>query len=276
MGVHPTAIVDDSAQLDEGVEIGPYAVVGAGVRLGARTRIHAHAMVSGKTTLGDDCEVYPQAVLGALPQDRKLDDDNDAGTLTIGARNIFRESVTIHGGTPFGTGYTSIGDDCMFLVGSHVGHDAQIGSHVVFTNGAMVAGHSTVDDYAILGAMVGIHQFARVGAYAMIGAGAMVSHDAPPFSLVQGDRARLVGVNVVGLKRAQIATEELALLKRAFRTLFWRPGTLESRIKNTVAMAGDDARIRCVLDFIRASRRGVCMPRTPRPLLQDESAELES
>jgi UDP-N-acetylglucosamine acyltransferase len=264
MAVHPTAIVAPGAELGEDVEIGPYCTVGPRVRLGARCRLVAHVVVDGDTWLGEDNDVYPFAVIGSTPQDKKLR-AGDAGRLRIGAHNRIREHVTIHGGTSFGGGVTTIGDHNMVLVGAHIGHDATVGSHVVFTNGAMAAGHTSIGDRAILGAMVGIHQFARVGKMAMVGAGAMVSHDAPPFSMVQGDRAKLVAVNLVGLHRNGFTAEQKALVKRVFRLLFWRAGTLHQRLEFVRSSAlHRDPICREIVDFVAASKRGVCSPRSGR------------
>jgi UDP-N-acetylglucosamine acyltransferase len=265
MGIHPTAIVAPGAQLGEDVEIGPFCTVGPGVRLGARTRLHTHVVVDGDTWIGDDCELYPFSVIGCHPQDKKLKNGDLGGKLRIGHHNRIRESVTIHGGTTFGTGQTTVGDHNMFLVGAHIGHDATVGNHVVFTNGAMAAGHTVIGDRAILGAMVGIHQFARVGKLAMVGAGAMVSHDAPPFATVQGDRAKLVAVNLVGLHRNGYSAEQKALIKRVFRLLFWRAGTLHQRLEFIRCSAlHRDPVCREVVDFVAASKRGVCSPRSGR------------
>ena len=171
MAIHPTAIVAPSAELGEDVDIGPYCVVGARVRLGDRVRLESHVVVDGDTWIGNDSEIFPFATIGCQPQDKKLKGDEAGGRLRIGEHNRIRESVTIHGGTAYGSGETRIGDHNMLLVGAHIGHDATVGSHVVFTNGAMAAGHTVIGDRAILGAMVGIHQFARIGRLAMIGAG---------------------------------------------------------------------------------------------------------
>lgn len=265
MGVHPTAVVAQGAELGTDVEIGPYCIVGAQVRLGDRTRLHSHVVVDGDTWIGADCEIYPHAVVGTLPQDKKLKAGDRGGRLRIGANNRIREHVTIHGGTAHGTGTTTIGDNNMLLVGCHIGHDATVGSNVVFTNGAMAAGHTWVGDRAILGAMVGVHQFARVGTLAMIGAGAMLSHDAPPFALVQGDRARLIGVNLVGLHRGGFSAEQAAVVKRVYRLLFWRHGNLAEKMDfiRTTALGRDDL-CRSILDFVAGSKRGVCMPRGRR------------
>src|SRR5690606_18298387 len=143
-------------------------------------RLVAHVVIDGDTWVGEDCELFPFCSVGTTPQDKKLKSTGEPARLRIGNNNRIREHVTIHGGTPFGGGTTTVGNDNMLLVGAHIGHDATVGSNVVFTNGAMAAGHTEIGDRAILGAMVGIHQFARVGKLAMVGAGAMVSHDAPP------------------------------------------------------------------------------------------------
>ncbi|MBM3961486.1 MAG: acyl-ACP--UDP-N-acetylglucosamine O-acyltransferase [Planctomycetes bacterium] len=265
MGIHPTAIVAHGAQLGDDVEIGPFCTVGPQVRLGARTRLISHCVIDGDTWLGDDCEVFPFAVLGVTPQDKKLKAGDAAGKLRIGAHNRIRENVTIHGGTPFGGSTTTVGDHNMILVGAHIGHDATVGNHVVFTNGAMAAGHTVIGDRAILGAMVGIHQFARVGRMAMVGAGAMVSHDAPPFAMVQGDRAKMVAVNLVGLHRNGFSAEQRSLVKRVFRLLFWRTGTLQQRLDNVrQGQLFRDPLCREIVDFVAASKRGVCSPRTTR------------
>lgn len=263
MEVHPTAVVAPSAELADDVEIGPYCVIGPDVRLGPGTRLHANVIIEGDTWLGASCEVFPFAVLGTTPQDKKLRAGETGGQLRIGDRNRIREYSTIHGGTSFGGGLTRIGDDNMLLVGCHVGHDATIGNHTVFTNGAMAAGHTTIEDGAILGAMTGIHQFARVGQLAMVGAGAMVSLDVPPFSMVQGDRARLVGVNVVGLQRHEYPPRQRALIRRLFRLLFWRGGTMRQKVDalRESPFALDPACVK-VLDFVATSKRGVCTPRS--------------
>lgn len=265
MRIHPSAIVAPGAELGEDVEIGPFCTIGPKVRLGARTRLLSHVVVDGDTWLGTDCEVYPGAVIGCTPQDKKLKAGDSPGKLRIGDHNRIREHVTLHGGTPFGGGVTTIGDHNMLLAGSHIGHDATVGNNVVFTNGAMAAGHTSIGDRAILGAMVGIHQFARVGKLAMVGAGAMVSHDAPPFAMVQGDRAKLVAVNNVGMHRAGYTAEQKALVRRVFRLLFWRAGTLNQRLEVVLSSPmSKDPVCREIVAFVTESRRGVCSPRPGR------------
>ena len=273
--VHPTAVVDDGAVLAPGVEIGAYCVIGPNVRLGPRCSLQAHVVIEGHTEIGADCEVFPFAVLGTRPQDKKLRGKENHGVLQIGTSNIIREHVTIHGGTVHGNGVTRIGDHNMLLAGCHVGHDAVIGNHVVFTNAAMVAGHTSIADRVILGAMVGVHQFARVGEGAMIGAGSMLSHDAPPFALVQGDRARLVGVNLVGMNRVGIGDDDAAAIKRAYRMLFWQNGKISARVESVrKSELGSNKLVVKVLDFVAGSHRGLCMPRGGRVLHGRETGDV--
>lgn len=273
--VHQTALIADGADLGEGVEIGPYCIIGPETRIGPGCRLHAHVVIQGDTDLGANCELFPFAVLGTKPQDKKLAGTMTLGVLRIGDNNIIREHVTIHGGTPHGRGLTSIGNRNMLLAGCHIGHDSSVGSDVIFTNAAMVAGHTWIGDRAVLGAMVGIHQFARVGELAMIGAGAMLSHDAPPFALVQGDRARLVGVNLVGMRRAGIGSEDSTAVKRAYRMLFWHNGRLTERIESVrKSELANNLSVRRVLDFIADSHRGVCMPRYGRTFHGRDTGEV--
>lgn len=284
--IHATAHVAPGAELGAGVVIGPGCIVGPRVRIGEGCVLHPHVVVQGDTELGPHCELFPYVCLGVRPQDKKLrahaeqlrrdgwiDEDGQwLGRLRIGAENEVRENVTLHGGTPFGSGITRIGDRNMFLAGSHVGHDSTVGSECIFTNGAMAAGHSEVQDGAILGAMAGVHQFARIGRHAMIGAGSMVSQDTPPFSLVQGDRARLIAVNLIGLRRAGFAQEQVNLIKRVFRLLFWRGGPLEGRIAQARDFGGGDPLAEEILRFVESSERGVCSPRG-RPAPGEEPME---
>jgi UDP-N-acetylglucosamine acyltransferase len=198
MKQHPTAIVDPRAEIASDVEIGPYAVIHAGVRMGARCRVHAFA------------------VIGDLPQDKRA---GDAPTrVEIGEGNVFREHVTVHRGTR--DSITRIGSNNLFMVGCHVAHDVTIGSHCVIANAVQLAGHSTLEDYATFGGLAGIAQFVRVGESAFVAAGAMVERDVPPFCIVQGDRARVRAVNRVGLERRGVPRESIAEIERVFRAIF--------------------------------------------------------
>lgn len=274
-GIHPAAHVATGAEIGPGVVIGPGCSVGPHVRLGEGCVLHSNAIVHGDTHIGPGCELFPFSVLGVRPQDKKLrihadrlrdegwlDDEGQwLGKLRIGAQNEVRENVTVHGGTPYGAGVTRIGDRNMLLAGAHIGHDSKVGDDCVFTNGAMAAGHSEIQDGAVLGAMVGVHQFARIGRYAMVGAGSMVSQDVPPFGLVQGDRARVIAVNLVGLRRGGFPVEKIALVKRVYRLLFWRSGLLEDRVAQARAFADGDPLAEEILRFVESSERGVCVAR---------------
>lgn len=261
MQVHETAVVHEQTRLGAGVEIGPYCVIGPHVRLGDGCRLHTHVVIEGDTEVGENTEIWPFASLGAYPQDKKLSSNAGGGKLRIGRDNQLREYVSISPGTSIGRNLTSIGDRNMLLMGAHVGHDAEIGSHVVMTNGAMAAGHVKVEDHAVLGAMVGVHQFCRVGKLAMAGAGAMLSKDAPPYSLVHGDRARVRGVNVIGMRRGGYNGEDVAIVKRAYRLLFWRSVVMAERIRSVTRLFGDNELVQEILEFMRGSRRGVLMSR---------------
>ena len=261
MQVHPTAIVHEGAQLGTDVVIGPYCVVGPQVRLGDGCRLHAHVLISGDTHIGPRCEFWPFAHIGGIAQDKKLTAESPQGAIRIGSDNKFREYVTINPGTPNGVGTTTLGSNIMMLINSHIGHDVVVGDHVVMTNGAMAAGHTTIEAQAVLGALVGAHQFCRIGRLAMCAAGAMVAKDAPPFAMVQGDRARIRGVNVIGMRRAGFSPEDVGVVKRAFRTLFWRSDPIENRLARARETWGQHSLVAEILKFMEETKRGVLMAR---------------
>ncbi len=214
--IHETAIVDRHAELGVDVEIGPYAIVEAGARLARGVRLFAHAVVRGPTELGEGCEVHPFAVVGGPPQAKKH--EGGPSPTRLGARNVVREHVTIHGGTEGRA--TSIGDRNLFMVGAHVAHDVVVGSDCVVANGVQLAGHVTVGDFATFGGLAAVAQFARIGEGAFVAGGAMCERDVPPFVIVQGDRARVRALNVVGLRRRGVPEASVRALKAAFRALF--------------------------------------------------------
>lgn len=255
MTIHPTALIDPRAELGADVEIGPFCVVGPGVVIGASSELMAHATVMGPCVLGQGCRVFPNAVVGTEPQDTKY--RGEPTRLVVGAGTVFREGATAHRGTAAGRGETRIGRGCLFLANSHVAHDCVVGNQVVFANSAAIAGHTEVGDHAILGAMVGLHQNARIGRLAMIGAGAMVSQDIPPFMLAQGDRARLVGLNVIGLRRASIEPSVIEAIRGAFRLLFASGQPLSDAIASLRCSASLLPELQELLLFVESSRRGV-------------------
>jgi UDP-N-acetylglucosamine acyltransferase len=214
--VHPTAVVDRHAELAPDVVVGPYAIVEAGVILGPGCVLHPHAIVRGPALLGPGNVVHPFAVIGGEPQAKRH--AGGPGRLEIGEHNVFREHVTVHGGTEWRA--TRIGSHNLMMVGSHAAHDALVGSHCVFANGAQLAGHAVVEDWATFGGLSGVAQHVRVGESAFVAAAAACERRVPPFVVVQGDRARVRGLNVVGLRRRGVPDESIAALRRAVRKLW--------------------------------------------------------
>lgn len=257
--IHPTAIVDAAAQIGEGAVIGPYCIVGAQVKLGARVRLHGHVVIDGRTTIGEDSEIYPFSSIGSPPQDLKY--KGEASELQIGARCRIREHVTINPGTQGGGMLTRIGDDCLIMVGAHVAHDCQIGHHVILVNNATLAGHVQVGDFAIIGGNSAVHQFVRIGAHAMIGGMSGVESDVIPYGTVMGDRARLAGLNLVGLERRGFSRDDIRTLRSAYRMLFAPEGTFSERLESVAESYSAVTPVADVVAFVRAkSSRALCQP----------------
>jgi len=254
--VHPHAVVDPSAKLGDDVTIGAFSYVGPGVELGAGVVIANHASVTGATRLGARTQVHPFAAVGGNPQDKKY--AGEPTRLEIGADCQIREGVTVHRGTPQGGGTTRLGDDVMLMNGAHVAHDCQIGSHVVIASFCGLAGHVTVSDFAVLGAYTGIHQHARIGESVMTAANAKLSKDAPPFALVAGDHARVIGMNSIGLRRRGFSDDTMRDIKHAFHLLFASKLRLEVAIARARDEAGASDEVKRLLQFIETSERGVC------------------
>jgi len=268
--VHPTAIVTAGAELDTGVRVGPYAVIGRHVKIGAGTTIGAHAVIDGRTTIGRDNRIFQFASVGAEPQDLKY--RGEESRLEIGDRNIIREFATLNPGTQGGGLLTSVGDQNLFMVYSHVAHDSHVGSHCVLANSATLAGHVTLEDHVIVGGLAAIHQFVRVGESALLGGGSMVIHDVPPFCTASGDRAVLRGLNVVGLKRRGFGPERVRAIKRAYRVLFLSGQPFAQAQAAAAAELGTEPDVARMLAFIAASTRGVA-PAAKRGGAEDESGE---
>ncbi|MGK9169835.1 acyl-ACP--UDP-N-acetylglucosamine O-acyltransferase [Inquilinus limosus] len=253
--LHPTSIIAAGAEIGLGTRIGPYAVIGAGVRLGRDNVVGPHAVVEGDTEIGDRNHIFQFASVGAPPQDLKWDSGNSR--LRIGNDNVFREHVTIHSGAARPLGVTRIGDGNLFMANAHVGHDCRIGSHTRFVNGAMIAGYGEVGDHAFLSGLVAVHQFTRIGAFAFVAAGAMVSQDVPPFCLAQGDRARLVSLNEVGLRRNGFIEADVLMLRKVFRMLFRGVGTKAERMAAVDHAYGERRGIDLLLRFLSDTKRGL-------------------
>jgi UDP-N-acetylglucosamine acyltransferase len=253
--IHPTAVIETGAELGQGVQIGPYTVIGPEVRIGDGCVIGPHVVVEGRTTIGERNRIYQFASIGAAPQDERY--HGQPTELVIGDDNIIREYVTIQPGMVAERPLTTVGSGNMFMALSHIAHDCKVGDGTRFANGATLAGHVEVGDYAWISGLVAIHQFARIGAHAFVAGGAMVPHDVPPFCLVQGDRARLVGLNEVGLKRHGYSSQEVLNLRRAYKMLFRRPGTKDERMAQVRAELGDSRGVDRLLAFMETSKRAV-------------------
>lgn len=256
MGIHETAVVHSDATIADTAEIGPFAVVGAGVTLAEGVRVGPHCVLEGDTTVGAATHLTAHVALGGAPQDKKH--DGSPTRLVIGARNVIREFVTVHRGSSSGRGETRIGDDNYFMANSHIAHDCVVGSGVMLANSAAIAGHCQVGDGAVLGGLAGVHQYVRIGRLAMVGAGAMCAQDVPPFTIAQGDRARLFGLNIVGLRRAGIEPESLRALKTAWRTVFTSGLAMRAGMYQARMAIGDEAAANELLAFLEGAERGVC------------------
>jgi UDP-N-acetylglucosamine acyltransferase len=254
--IHPTAIIDPRAQIAEGVEIGPYSVIEKDVFIGKGTKIGPHVVIREGTEIGKACQIFQFASIGEAPQ--FVGYKGEKTFLQIGDHNIIREFVTLHRGTAKGGGKTVIGNENFIMAYSHVAHDCQIGNQVVMANGATLAGHILIEDFAIIGGLTAIHQFCRVGTYAIIGGVSGVLMDIPPYTKAQGDRVKLFGLNTVGLKRANFSEKTLRALKKAYRIIFRSGLTLERAMKQV----GEDEisqmpEVQHFLQFIQGSKRGI-------------------
>ena len=256
--VHPSAVVDPTARLGDGVRIGAFTLVGPEVEIGDGTEVGAHCSITGPARIGRDNRFAGHAAIGGDPQDKKF--RGERVELVIGDRNSIREFVTVNRGTGEGGGVTTIGDDNWLLAYTHVAHDCRVGSHCVFSNNATLAGHVEIGDHVILSGFAGVHQFCRIGAHAFIGMGAFVNGDVPPFVMVAQDGyGRPRGVNAEGLKRRGFERDRVAAIKRAYRALYMSGGSLADARARLAELAADSDDVRALLDFI---------DRGDRPLLR--------
>jgi UDP-N-acetylglucosamine acyltransferase len=261
--VDPTALVHPAARIGPGTTVGPYATIGPEVTIGARCRIGASVVIDGCTEIGDDTQIFPMASIGLAPQDLKY--KGERTRLSIGRGNTFREFVTVNRGTMGGGGHTTIGDQNLFMAYVHVAHDCHIGNQTIFGNGATLGGHVTVEDFATISAYSGVHQFCRVGQHAYIGGYTVVTKDAVPYGKAVGNRARIYGLNSIGLARRGFTREVIGQLKRAYRYL------LQSKLNTSRALVQieqdptlSSPEVRYLVDFIRSSSRGVILRRPSR------------
>ncbi len=259
--IHPTAIVEKGAVIGQGVKVGAYAYVGPQVVLGNNVEIFPHAIVQGRTEIGDHTKVFSFACIGYNPQVTGLKDEDTH--ISIGSHNLIREHVTIHPGTQRGGGITRIGDHCMLMVASHVAHDCQVGSHVIMANNATLGGHVVVGDFVNIGGLSGVHQHVRLGQGCIIGGLSGVEGHVIPYGSVLGNRARLGGLNLIGLKRRDLSRTAIHALRTAYRLLFADEGTLVERIEDVQELFSSEPAVMEIIDFIKNHNNGarpLCLP----------------
>lgn len=261
--IHHTAIVEDGANLDSDVEIGPFSIIGSGVSLAGGVRVHSHVVITGATEIGTGTVIYPHVVIGGAPQFR-----SDKGTdtrIVIGADNVIREHVTINRGSNVGGGLTRVGSRGYFMAYSHIAHDCHIGDGVTFANGAQLGGHCGIGDGVNIGGLAAIQQFSQIGSYAFVGGVTGVPGDVIPYGMVWGDRARLQGFNLIGLKRRGLSRDRIHAMLAAFRAMFSGEGSFAARVARTAERWHDIPEIIEITRFIQSKRkRPLCMP--PREL----------
>ncbi|MBI5521940.1 MAG: acyl-ACP--UDP-N-acetylglucosamine O-acyltransferase [Desulfarculus sp.] len=255
MNIHPTAVVDQSANIAPDAVIGPYTFIGPGVSIAAGCRIDHHVNVEKNTAIGEGSHVWPFASLGSDPQDLKF--GGEESFLEVGRQVQVREFVTVNRGTLHGGGTTRVGDNCLLMAYSHVAHDCQLGDHVIMANAATLGGHVTIEDHVGLGGLVAVHQFTRIGRYCFVGGLSGVSVDLPPYCLCEGNRAKTHGLNIVGLKRAGFGNETLEALKQAYKIVFRTRTPLATALQQVEGEVPDLPEVRHFVEFIRKSERGV-------------------
>jgi UDP-N-acetylglucosamine acyltransferase len=251
--IHSTAVIDPAAELDDGVEVGPYSIIGSRVRIGRGTRVGPHTVIRGPTEIGADNRIFQFASVGEDPQDKKY--DGEETRLIIGDRNVVREYVTLHRGTVQDAGETRIGNDNLFMAYVHVAHDCRIGDKVIMANAASLAGHVEVQDWAILGGFAIVHQFCRIGAHSFSAMGSVIGQDVPPFVLVSGHPAEPRSINTEGLRRRGFDAASIQRIKQAFRLLYKSGRPLDEALAAMRALAS--AKTDLMADFVASRERGI-------------------
>ena len=256
MKIHPTAIISPDAKLEDGVEIGPYSVIGAYVKIGKNTIIGPHTVIEDLTEIGEGCHIHQFCSIGAPPQDFKY--GGEKTRVVIGNFNSIREFVTIHRATGADTGVTAIGDHNMIMACCHVAHNCKLGDRIVMANVSMLGGYVRVEDYAIISALSGIHQFSNIGAHCIIGGASAVVKDVPPYTIVAGNHAKLFGLNVIGLKRRNFPDETIKALKKTYQIIFRSQLLLDAALKKVQDEVEDIPEVRHFINFMKESKRGTC------------------
>ena len=256
--IHKTAIVDPKAKISSSVNIGPYSIIGPNVEIGKDTDINSHVSIAGHTKIGKNNKIYPFASIGNDPQDLKF--KGEISSLEIGDNNKIREYVSINPGTDGGSGVTKIGNNCLFMVSSHVAHDCSIGNNIVVVNNVAIGGHVHIEDNAIIGGNSAVHQFIRIGKFAMIGGMCAVIRDVIPYGLVHGNRSILQGINLIGLRRNNISNQDITLLSNAYKELF-KSENLSENLKNLSDDFKKNNLVMEILEFLQKDKkRPICTP----------------
>jgi UDP-N-acetylglucosamine acyltransferase len=255
VSVHPTAVIEPGAELDTDVQIGPYAIVGGNVRVGARGGIGSHTVLEGRVEIGPDCRIGSHVVIGAPPQDLKY--DGEPTRVTIGDRTLVREFATVHRASTSGRGVTSVGADCLLMAYAHVAHDCQLEEGVIMANQATLGGHVEIGRHAIISGLTALHQFVRIGEYAFVAGCSGVIQDIPPYVKVAGAPAKPFGLNAVGLRRHGFSSEAIHSLKEAYRILFLHDLNTSQALERMEQELLPSAEVQRLIDFIKRSRRGI-------------------
>lgn len=256
MKIHPTAIISPDAHLEEGVEIGPYSIIGSDVKIGKNTLIGPHTVIDDYTHIGEGNHIFQFCSIGAPPQDLKF--GGEKTRVVIGNFNTIREFVTIHRSTTADIGVTIIGDHNLLMAYTHVAHNCKLDNNIIMSNAATLAGHIHIEDYAIISGLTGIHQFCRIGEHCMIGGASAVVKDIPPYVIAQGNHAKLFGLNVIGLKRRNFSEKTIKAISEAYRIIFRSKLLLEDAIKKAEAEVENLPEVNHFIKFIKESERGVC------------------
>jgi len=252
--MHPTAIIDPKAKLADSVAIGPYSCIGPDVVIGEGTQVYNGVTITGRTTIGKNCRIFNNASIGSPPQDLKYNGEDTE--LIIGDNNIIREFVTINTGTIV-TGKTELGSNCLLMAYSHIAHDCKVGNNVVLANAGTLGGHVIIEDNVVIGGLVGVHQFVRVGSYTIIGACSKAVKDLAPFAAYEGSRARFYGINSIGLKRAGFKTKQINNISQAYRILFRSGLNKTSALARMKKELGSSPEVKKIIEFINSSKRGI-------------------
>jgi UDP-N-acetylglucosamine acyltransferase len=256
MKIHPTAIIASDAQLAEGVEVGPYSIIGSDVKISKNTVIGPHTVIDDYTQIGEGCRIFQFCSIGAPPQDLKF--GGEKTRVIIGNFNTIREFVSIHRATSADIGVTIIGDHNLLMAYTHVAHNCKLGDHVIMSNAAAIAGHVHVEDYAIISPMTGVHQFCQIGTHCIIGGASAIVKDVPPYTIAQGNHAKLFGLNLIGLKRRNFSEETIRALDKSYRIVFRSQLLLKDAIKKVEGEVELLPEVRHFIEFIKKSERGVC------------------